>query len=94
MPARMETPEALVEAGCVFTIPQRCTSIAAAVPSPREVAPIARLWDDPPFAARHGDRARVEARRWDGERVAGSSRAVGERPWIRSCRQRARCWPR
>jgi hypothetical protein len=54
----------------MFTIPERRMPVAAAVPKPREVAPsvtpIARLWHDPPFAARHPDRARVEARRGDG----------------------------
>ena len=60
-------PETLGEAGFVFTIPERCTPIAAAVPSPREVAPwvatIERLWDDPEFEARHRDLARAEANR-------------------------------
>jgi hypothetical protein len=43
-------------------------------PTPQEVAPwvavIEQLWDDPEFEGRHRDRARLEARHWDGEVLA------------------------
>jgi hypothetical protein len=67
-------PEALGEAGFLFTIPEPYTPASGAVPSPHEVAPwvatIERLWDDPEFEARHRDRAREEAQRWDKDRVS------------------------
>jgi glycosyltransferase involved in cell wall biosynthesis len=73
-------PETMGEAGFVFTIPGRYTAANTAIPSPSEVAPwvatIERLWDDPPFEARHRALARAEARRWDLDRVAGAYEAL------------------
>jgi glycosyltransferase involved in cell wall biosynthesis len=67
-------PETLGDAGFAFTIPERYTATNAAIPSPREVAPwvatIERLWDDPPFEAKHRTLIKAEARRWDLDRVA------------------------
>ncbi len=67
-------PETLGDAGFVFAIPDRYTAANAAIPTAREVAPwvaaIERLWDDPPFEAKHRALALVEARRWDLDRVA------------------------
>jgi len=72
-------PETLRDAGFVFTIPQRCTPAAAAVPTAREVAPwvaaVEQIWDDPEFEARHRDRAKAEAGRWEDERLAGQYEA-------------------
>lgn len=72
-------PETLGAAGFVFTIRERYTPANLAVPTAREVAPwvatIERLWDDPEFEARHRQRARVEAQRWDGHRLAGQYEA-------------------
>jgi hypothetical protein len=58
-----------------FTIPDRCTPSSPIIPSPHEVAAwvatIERLWDDPPFEARHRALAETEANRWDPALVAG-----------------------
>lgn len=67
-------PETLGDAGFLFTLPPRCTPESGAVPTAREVAPwvatVERLWDDPDFEAEHRERARLEARRWDDDRLA------------------------
>ena len=67
-------PETLGDAGFVFTIPERCTPTSGIVPTAQEVAPwvavIERLWDDPAFEASHRERARLEARRWNGDALA------------------------
>jgi glycosyltransferase involved in cell wall biosynthesis len=67
-------PETLGDAGFVFTIPERCTPSSGVVPTAQEVAPwvavIERLWDDPAFEASHRERARLEARRWNGDALA------------------------
>ena len=64
-------PETLGDAGLVFTIPEWCTPSSGVVPTAQEVAPwvavIERLWDDPAFEAGHRERARAEARRWNGD---------------------------
>jgi glycosyltransferase involved in cell wall biosynthesis len=67
-------PETLGDAGFVFTIPERCTPTSGAVPTAQEVAPwvgvIERLWDDPSFESSHRERAKLEARRWNGDSLA------------------------
>ena len=67
-------PEALGDAGFVFTIPVRCTPASSVVPTAQEVAPwvavIERLWDDLEFEAEHRRRALAEAKRWDGDKLA------------------------
>jgi glycosyltransferase involved in cell wall biosynthesis len=67
-------PETLGDSGFVFTIPDRYTPGSCAVPTAREVEPwvaaVEPLWDDPEFEARHRALARVEARRWEWDRVA------------------------
>jgi glycosyltransferase involved in cell wall biosynthesis len=72
-------PETLGDAGFVFTIPERITPASRAVPTAREVAPwvaaIERLWDDPELEVRHRALAKAEARRWDGDRLAGQYEA-------------------
>ena len=82
-------PETLGDAGFVFTIPERYSAANATVPTPREVAPwvatIERLWDDPPFEAKHKALVRAEARRWDLDQVAGQYdaffRSVAQHAW-------------
>ncbi|MFI5456414.1 MAG: glycosyltransferase [Isosphaerales bacterium] len=73
-------PETLGDAGFVVTIPERYTPASAAIPTAREVAPwiatIERLWDDSVFEARHRERARTEALRWQREVVAGQYDAL------------------
>ena len=68
-------PETLGDGGFVFTIPDRCTPASGIVPTAQEVAPwvavIERLWDDPDFEAQHRERALIEAKRWDYEKLAG-----------------------
>ena len=67
-------PETLGDAGFVFTIPDRCTPSSGVVPTAQEVAPwvavIERLWDDAEFESEHRRRAKAEAGRWDGDRLA------------------------
>jgi glycosyltransferase involved in cell wall biosynthesis len=67
-------PETLGEAGFAFTIPERCTPASAAVPTGGAVMPwlatIERLWDDADFEARHRALSKVEAQRWDSDRLA------------------------
>ena len=81
-------PETLGDAGFVFTIPERCTPTSGAVPTAQEVAPwvgvIERLWDDPSFESSHRERAKLEARRWNGDAFGRSGTgtflsAVGQR---------------
>src|SRR5262249_53457395 len=69
-------PETLGGAGFVFALPERLlVPGSVALPTLREVAPwvaaVERLWDGPGFECCHRDLARTEARRWDGERLAG-----------------------
>jgi glycosyltransferase involved in cell wall biosynthesis len=68
-------PEALGEAGFLFTLPERLHDPRnPPVPTAREVAPwvatIEKLWNDPEFEARHQTLARAEAQRWDPDRLA------------------------
>jgi glycosyltransferase involved in cell wall biosynthesis len=76
-------PETLGDAGFVFTIPDRCTPGSPTIPTPHEVAPwvatIERLWDDPPFEARHRAVAKTEAKRWDPALMAGYYQQLLER---------------
>jgi glycosyltransferase involved in cell wall biosynthesis len=83
-------PETLGDAGFVFTIPDRCTPASPAIPAPHEVSPwvatIERLWDDPPFEARHRALALAEAKRWDRDLLAGQyqqffEQAAARRIW-------------
>ncbi len=73
-------PETVGDAGFVFTIPERCTPSSGIVPTAQEVAPwvavIERLWDDPAFEASHRERARLEARRWNGDALAARYEAL------------------
>lgn len=75
-------PETLGNARFVFTVPERCTPVSGAVPLAREVAPwvaiIERLWDDPPFEAKHRALARSEAKRWEWDCVAGQYQQLFE----------------
>jgi hypothetical protein len=67
-------PETLGDAGCVLTIPERCTPTSHVVPTAREVTPwvatIERLWDDPDFEAKRRALAKAEATRWQPDRLA------------------------
>jgi glycosyltransferase involved in cell wall biosynthesis len=62
-------PGTLGDAGVCLHVPGRVGPDGLEAPTAREVAPwvatLERLWDDPEFAARHADRARAEAARWD-----------------------------
>jgi glycosyltransferase involved in cell wall biosynthesis len=66
-------PETLGDARFVFTIPERCTSTSAAIPTTHEVAPwvatIERLREGPDFEARHHALAKAEATRWESSRL-------------------------
>lgn len=66
-------PETLGDAGFLFAVPPDCTP-EGGVPTAHDVVPwlatIERLWDDPAWERAHRERAYVEARRWEPDRLA------------------------